>query len=73
MATTHRLPFEKEIHELEDALAAVEARAGSGAEEVRRMRRDLVGIKKRIYQSLTPWQTILVSRHPEKRPQARGS
>ncbi|MBY0232646.1 MAG: acetyl-CoA carboxylase carboxyltransferase subunit alpha [Gemmataceae bacterium] len=66
MATTHRLPFEKGIHELEEALAAVEARAGSGTEEVRRMRRDLVGMKKRIYENLTPWETILVSRHPER-------
>jgi acetyl-CoA carboxylase carboxyl transferase subunit alpha len=62
----HVLPFEKEIHELEQALAQVEARAGGGADEVRGMRREVVTLKKKIYSALTPWQTVLVSRHPER-------
>ncbi len=66
MAARHSLPFEKEIHELEDLLVQVEARAGAGADEVRNMRRQLVALTKRLYSNLTPWQTILVSRHPER-------
>src|SRR3989442_698064 len=39
-----------------------------GNEEIRRMRRELVNLKKKIYNNLKPWETILVARHPE-RPQ----
>ena len=66
-----RLPFEKEIYELEDLLARLEANGTgdlSATEEMRRMRRDLVALKRRIYSNLTAWQTIEVARHPE-RPQ----
>jgi acetyl-CoA carboxylase carboxyl transferase subunit alpha len=71
MAVSKRLPFEQEIYQLEDALAALEAKAGEqvGAnEEVRRMRREIINLKRKIYSNLTPWQTVLVSRH-EERPQ----
>jgi acetyl-CoA carboxylase carboxyl transferase subunit alpha len=66
MATTP-LPFETDIHELEQALAALEAAHGD-ADEVKRMRYDLNALKKARYAALTPWQTVLVSRHPA-RPQ----
>src|SRR2546430_2229979 len=61
-----RLSFEKEIYEMEDALARMEA--GGNAEEVRRIRRELVNLKKKVYGNLKPWQTVEVSRHAE-RPQ----
>ncbi len=71
MATKEQLPFEKEIYELEDLLARLEANAngqvGSG-EEIRRIRRELVNLKRKIYMNLTAWNTVLVSRHKE-RPQ----
>jgi acetyl-CoA carboxylase carboxyl transferase subunit alpha len=66
-----RLPFEKEIHELEDLLARLEVGSNGdlgGSEEMRRVRRELVALKRRIYSNLNAWQTILVSRHGE-RPQ----
>jgi acetyl-CoA carboxylase carboxyl transferase subunit alpha len=66
-----RLSFEKEIYDMEDALAKLEAGGNgqlTGADEIRRMRRDLVRLMRRIYSNLTPWQTVEVSRHPE-RPQ----
>lgn len=66
-----RLAFEKEIYEMEDLLAKLEtdgAGALASAEEIRRIRRELVSMKRRIYSNLTPWQTIEVARHPE-RPQ----
>jgi acetyl-CoA carboxylase carboxyl transferase subunit alpha len=63
----HVLPFEKEIYALEDSLAELEARsAATAGEEIRRLRRELVALKKRIYSELTPWQTIQVARHIER-------
>jgi acetyl-CoA carboxylase carboxyl transferase subunit alpha len=66
-----RLPFEKEIYDMEALLAKLEAGADGplgSSSEVRRMRRELVGLKRRIYGNLTAWQTVQVSRHPD-RPQ----
>lgn len=71
MASTTRLPFEKEIYEMEELLARLEAESGtatSNGEEIRRIRRELVNLKRKKYSSLNAWETILVSRHPE-RPQ----
>jgi acetyl-CoA carboxylase carboxyl transferase subunit alpha len=71
MPPQHRLPFETEIYELEDLLARLEAGAGDqlgGSEEIRRIRRELVNLKRKIYSNLNAWQTVLVSRHPQ-RPQ----
>jgi acetyl-CoA carboxylase carboxyl transferase subunit alpha len=69
MTTPQRLPFEKEIYELEDLLAKLEADAnGAASEEVRHIRRELVNLKRKIYSNLTAWQTVQVSRHKD-RPQ----
>ncbi len=71
MGAQNRLPFEKEIYELEDVLAKLESNPNgplSSGEEVRRIRRELVNLKRKIYSNLTAWQTILVARHGE-RPQ----
>jgi hypothetical protein len=46
MMPRHWLSFEKPIYEMEEALAKLEA-AGN-AEEVRRLRRELVNLKKKI-------------------------
>jgi acetyl-CoA carboxylase carboxyl transferase subunit alpha len=65
----HRLPFEEEIYKLEDSLAVMEANpALAGSEEVRRIRREIVALKRKIFSNLDAWQTIQVARHPE-RPQ----
>ncbi|HYV34301.1 MAG TPA: acetyl-CoA carboxylase carboxyltransferase subunit alpha [Gemmataceae bacterium] len=71
MSSKHRLPFEKDIYQLEDVLAKLEADAGGqvgASDEVRRIRRELLNLKRKIYGNLTPWQTIQVARHPQ-RPQ----
>ena len=69
MPPAYRLPFEKEIYELEDLLAKLEADAnGAASEEVRHIRRELVNLKRKIYSNLTAWQTVQVSRHKD-RPQ----
>lgn len=63
------LPFESEIVEFEERLARLEAEGdASVAEEVKRMRRDLWSLMKKRYASLSAWETVLVSRHPD-RPQ----
>jgi acetyl-CoA carboxylase carboxyl transferase subunit alpha len=71
MAAKRRLDWEAPIYELEDLLARLETGTGDGldnSEEVRRIRREIVSMKKKIYSNLTAWQTVEVSRH-EDRPQ----
>ena len=71
MASKRRLQWESPIYELEDLLARLEAGSNASldnSEEVRRIRRELVSLKKKIYSNLTAWQTVEVSRH-EERPQ----
>lgn len=70
-----RLPFEAPIYEMEARLAEMEAlyakSPGAGASEaIRRMRRELITLKRSIYANLDPWQSVMVSRH-EQRPQTR--
>jgi acetyl-CoA carboxylase carboxyl transferase subunit alpha len=62
-----RLAFEKDIYEMEELLAKMEADGGS-MDEIRRMRRDLLNLKKKKYSSLSPWETVQVARHRD-RPQ----
>ena len=68
MATVTPLPFESQIHDMEELLAGLEHAPGDHADEVRQMRRDLTSVKKKRYANLTAWETVLVSRHPA-RPQ----
>jgi acetyl-CoA carboxylase carboxyl transferase subunit alpha len=65
------LPFEKEIYEMEALLARLEAKAegqGGATDEVRRMRREMTNLIRKTYTNLSAWDTVLVSRHPN-RPQ----
>ena len=67
-AGLHRLPLEKPIYELEDRIAQLEAAplGGQQAEELRRLKRELVEVRRQVFGSLDPWQTIEVSRHPDR-------
>src|SRR4051794_19923876 len=78
-ANEHRLNFEAPIYEMEARLAELEVsyaknRAGGEssafAEQIRRLRRELANLKRTIYANLVPWETVQVSRHPQ-RPQTR--
>jgi acetyl-CoA carboxylase carboxyl transferase subunit alpha len=62
-----RLSFEKDIYEMEELLAKMEADGGS-VDEIRRIRRELLNLKKRKYSNLTAWETVQVARHRD-RPQ----
>src|SRR5436309_9199348 len=75
MPSQNRLPFEKDIAALEEMTARLEAETDGSSEgsenrreSLRRMRKELVNLLKDVYGKLTPWDTILVSRHGE-RPQ----
>ena len=67
-AGLHRLPLEKPIYELEDRIATLEAAplGGQQQEELRRLRRELVEVQRQIFGNLDPWQTVEVSRHPDR-------
>jgi acetyl-CoA carboxylase carboxyl transferase subunit alpha len=78
----YRLPFEAPIFDMEARLAELEGKAaqsrgsaeGAGnsdlAEQVRRVRRELLALKRHVFANLTPWETVQVSRH-QLRPQSR--
>ncbi len=73
MSRPSGLPFEKEIIEMEELLAKLETNSqNNGAvgtsDEIRRIRRELTNLIRKIYNDLTPWDTVLVSRHKD-RPQ----
>ncbi len=74
-----RLSFDAPIHEMEARLGEMQAeyarsRAGGDAsavaEQIRRLRRELAGLKQTIYANLEAWQQVQVARHVE-RPQSR--
>jgi acetyl-CoA carboxylase carboxyl transferase subunit alpha len=74
-----RLPFEAPIYEMETRLAEMEAQYSKSkaltdsagfAEQIRRLRRELAGLKRTIYANLEAYQTVMVSRH-RQRPQSR--
>jgi acetyl-CoA carboxylase carboxyl transferase subunit alpha len=65
----NRLSFEKPIYELEDRVAQLEAaveKSPSVSEEIRRLRREAADLKKKTFAELEPWQTVEVSRHPDR-------
>ncbi len=67
-AKLHRLPLEKPIYELEDRIAELEAAplGGQQQEHLRKLRRELVKVQREIFENLDPWQTVEVSRHPDR-------
>ena len=70
-STNPGLAFEKPILALEEQLAAMQSAGepdAAGAEEIRRLRRELTETTREIYANLTPWQTVQVARHKD-RPQ----
>ena len=62
------LPFEQDIHELEQDLTRLEAATNLDGEAVRHLRREIAAMRRTRYENLSAWDTVLVSRHPN-RPQ----
>jgi acetyl-CoA carboxylase carboxyl transferase subunit alpha len=63
------LDFEHPILELESrrrALEQIAERTPAQEEELRKLKRELAETTRRIYSSLTPWQTVQVARHKDR-------
>src|SRR5439155_4442661 len=64
------LDFEKPIAELESKLAELQHLSSTGkvniVNEVKRLQEKVQKFLKKSYQNLTPWQKVLVARHPER-------
>lgn len=63
------LAFEQPIVDLENRLRELLQRqddSPEGEEEIRGVRRELATVMKDIYDNLTPWQTVQVSRHKDR-------
>lgn len=67
---THPLDFEKPIAELEAKLADLKRHSRAHDmnfdAEVRRMEEKIEATKQDIYQNLTPWERVQISRHPAR-------
>jgi acetyl-CoA carboxylase carboxyl transferase subunit alpha len=64
------LEFEKPLVRIEREIAEIEAQqAQTGrdhASEIQSLRANLENLTKRTYANLTPWETVLVARHPRR-------
>jgi acetyl-CoA carboxylase carboxyl transferase subunit alpha len=68
-ASLHRLSFEKPIYEIEEQIVALEAKNDQDPQrqdEVRQLRRKASDLKRSVFGSLDPWQTVEVARHPDR-------
>jgi acetyl-CoA carboxylase carboxyl transferase subunit alpha len=67
------LPHEKEIQELSSAIQRLQQEGESNPSlhaEIDRLEKKLEDVRAKVYGSLTPWDRVLISRHP-KRPHAQ--
>ena len=67
----HQLSFERPIYELEFRLEQLEKSAENTPDvrnSIMNLRRELLELKRKIYQNLSAWETVEVARHPN-RPQ----
>ncbi|MFH0954417.1 MAG: acetyl-CoA carboxylase carboxyltransferase subunit alpha [Verrucomicrobiota bacterium] len=66
----YTLPFEKPILELEKKLKELQAFSKTQnidvSLEVDRMQKKIQETRRQVYQNLTPWQQVLVARHPQR-------
>ncbi|MEO1130471.1 MAG: acetyl-CoA carboxylase carboxyltransferase subunit alpha [Planctomycetota bacterium] len=73
MALTYTLEFEKPLTEIDAQILALETGAPAGTDltkEVGELRKTQQQLLRKIYNGLTPWDTVRVARHPN-RPQFR--
>lgn len=64
------LEFEKSLQQIERAIAELEPKLAGGedslGEEIAHLRDQRQATLKRLYSGLTPWETVLVARHPSR-------
>jgi acetyl-CoA carboxylase carboxyl transferase subunit alpha len=66
-APTPGLAFEQPIHELETRMEELRSSTDPDAEEkIRQLRRELAKVTERVYENLTPWETVQVARHKDR-------
>lgn len=71
MSTSHQLPFERGIYELEAQLESLEIELNptpTVKEAIRNLRVEIAKKKRDVFDNLDPWQIVKVARHQE-RPQ----
>jgi acetyl-CoA carboxylase carboxyl transferase subunit alpha len=65
-----QLEFEKPLARIEEEIASLEAKqADTGrdfSKDIREMRAHLKNLTRRTFDKLTPWETVLVARHPNR-------
>ena len=69
MSAAHGLEFEQPLLDLEARRRLLEQKAGKSdaeEEELRRLHREWAEEARRIYDNLTPWQTVQVARHKDR-------
>ncbi|TWT61232.1 acetyl-CoA carboxylase carboxyltransferase subunit alpha [Rubinisphaera italica] len=69
--TLRPLPFEREIHDLEERLESLDAQQDPTPEKleaIKNMRAEIVRLRREVFENLDPWQIVQVARH-ENRPQ----
>lgn len=69
MTTSKHLDFEKSLEAIEDKLSQLESSPASlpdVEEQLKALRRDWAKAAREIYGSLSPWQIVQVSRHPDR-------
>lgn len=70
LATSGVLDFEKPLARIEREIAELEAtQAHTGRDhtaEIRKLRSTLADMTRQMYAKLTPWETVLVARHPRR-------
>lgn len=68
--TTQYLPFEDGIADLDRRIAELKAHEPKNSldhsSEIRALQRKQISLLKKTYSSLTPWQSVQVSRHPQR-------
>ena len=64
------LDHEKQIYEYEKTLAQLKEQNEENAvwseEEIRLLEKKLVDLKQNVYSKLTPWERVMISRHPNR-------
>jgi acetyl-CoA carboxylase carboxyl transferase subunit alpha len=74
LESIYQLPFEKPILHIQKQIASLEEMRSTGGRdfsaEIRQLREQWVGLLRKTYEGLSPWETVQVARHPA-RPLAR--
>lgn len=63
------LPHEKQIHEYIKTIEHLKKQSQDNPifkEEIRKLEQKLLKLKQEVYSALTPWQRVMISRHPSR-------